>query len=158
MKYYIAYGSNLNVEQMKWRCPGAVIVGTSILKGWRLAFKGSKTGSYLTIEESAGDEVPVAIWRVTQRDEAALDRYEGYPTFYYKRDLRITDWQFSDGVPGEKSITAMVYIMHENRPYGVPSKFYIDVCSEGYREFGFDIGFLDRAYDQSLVRSKLKVV
>ena len=50
-RYYIAYGSNLNVPQMRMRCPHATILGTSNLKGWELLFKGSKTGSYLTIEE-----------------------------------------------------------------------------------------------------------
>ena len=50
-RYYIAYGSNLNVPQMQMRCPHATILGTAALKGWELLFKGSKTGSYLTIEE-----------------------------------------------------------------------------------------------------------
>ena len=44
-RYYIAYGSNLNVQQMRWRCPGARIIGTSELQDYRLLFKGSKTGS-----------------------------------------------------------------------------------------------------------------
>ena len=59
-RYYIAYGSNLNVPQMRMRCPHATILGTANLKGWELLFKGSKTGSYLTIEECAGGTVPVA--------------------------------------------------------------------------------------------------
>ena len=58
-RYYIAYGSNLNVPQMRMRCPHATILGTANLKGWELLFKGSKTGSYLTIEECAGGTVPV---------------------------------------------------------------------------------------------------
>ena len=58
----------------------ATILGTANLKGWELLFKGSKTGSYLTIEESEGGTVPVVIWEVTATDEAALDRYEGFPT------------------------------------------------------------------------------
>ena len=48
-RYYIAYGSNLNVQQMRWRCPGARIIGTSELQDYRLLVKGSKTGSYLTV-------------------------------------------------------------------------------------------------------------
>ena len=69
---------------MRVRCPFAVVLGTAVLDGWELLFKGSKTGSYLTIEECAGGKVPVAVWEVTGSDEAALDRYEGFPTFYYK--------------------------------------------------------------------------
>lgn len=31
-RYYIAYGSNLNVQQMRMRCPSARIIGTSVLE------------------------------------------------------------------------------------------------------------------------------
>ena len=48
-RYYIAYGSNLNVRQMRMRCPSARIIGTANLKDYELLFKGSKTGSYLTV-------------------------------------------------------------------------------------------------------------
>ena len=51
-RYYIAYGSNLNVAQMRRRCPTATILATANLKGWELLFKGSLTGSYLTIEKN----------------------------------------------------------------------------------------------------------
>jgi len=88
-RYYIAYGSNLNVPQMRMRCPHASILGTATLKGWEFLFKGSKTGSYLTIEQSENGSVPVVIWDVTEKDEKALDRYEGFPTFYYKKEIKV---------------------------------------------------------------------
>ena len=50
-RYYIAYGSNLNIAQMRVRCPQARIIGTSEIKDYELLFKGSQTGSYLTIEK-----------------------------------------------------------------------------------------------------------
>ena len=68
-RYYIAYGSNLNIRQMRMRCPSARIIGTSVLKDYELLFKGSKTGSYLTIEKKEGGVVPVAVWEVTAADE-----------------------------------------------------------------------------------------
>ena len=34
-KYYIAYGSNLSVEQMAYRCPDAKL-GQAVLAGWEL--------------------------------------------------------------------------------------------------------------------------
>ena len=83
-RYYIAYGSNLNVRQMRMRCPTARIIGTSVLKDYELLFKGSKTGSYLTVEKKPGSTVPVAVWAVAENDEKALDRYEGFPNFYYR--------------------------------------------------------------------------
>ena len=62
-KFYLAYGSNLNVKQMQFRCSDARIVGTAEIPNYQLLFKGSKTGSY--------------------------DRYEGYPHFYYKTELEL---------------------------------------------------------------------
>ena len=49
-RYYLAYGSNLNLQQMALRCPMAKPVGTAVIRDYELLFKGSKTGAYLTIE------------------------------------------------------------------------------------------------------------
>ena len=38
-KYYLAYGSNLNVKQMKSRCPDARVLGIGEIEGYRLLFK-----------------------------------------------------------------------------------------------------------------------
>ena len=35
-KEYFAYGSNLNFEQMAYRCPEATVVGTAKLEGYEL--------------------------------------------------------------------------------------------------------------------------
>ena len=59
------------------------------IPNYQLLFKGSKTGSYLTIEPKRGCTVPAAVWSVSERDELALDRYEGYPHFYYKTELEL---------------------------------------------------------------------
>ena len=88
-RYYIAYGSNLNIRQMRIRCPHARVIGTAVINDYELLFKGSRTGAYLTIEPKEGGEVPVVVWEVTESDEAALDRYEGYPVFYYKKEMEL---------------------------------------------------------------------
>lgn len=147
-RYYIAYGSNLNIPQMSCRCPDARIIGTSMLEGWRLLFRGSKTGSYLTIEEKAGGQVPVAIWEISRDDELALDRYEGFPHFYYKRELTVTFAGIRTNRLRRRK--AMVYIMHEDRPMGVPTQSYVRTCSEGYRTFGFDLRYLKQAIADSM--------
>lgn len=67
-RYYIAYGSNLNMQQMLSRCPNAKVAGVSVIKNYQLLFKGSKTGSYLTIERKDGSNVPVAVWKVSASD------------------------------------------------------------------------------------------
>ncbi len=146
-KYYIAYGSNLNVEQMRYRCPDARIVGTGVIFDYQLLFKGSKTGSYLTIEKKKGASVPVAVWEVSERDEQRLDAYEGYPNFYYKTDMQLIVKGFFNG--RKKKVDAFVYIMHEERELSVPSSVYVRTCVAGYRHFGFDLKHLRLAMDIS---------
>ena len=40
-KLYFAYGSNINLDQMAYRCPDAQVVGPVKLEGWELLFRGS---------------------------------------------------------------------------------------------------------------------
>ena len=141
-RYYIAYGSNLNVQQMRMRCPSARIIGTSVLEDHKLLFKGSKTGSYLTVEKKPGSSVPVGVWEVTPADEKTLDRYEGFPNFYYKKELTLPVKGIRTGKIRKRRV--FVYIMYENRPIGIPSISYMQTCIQGYDDFGFDwAGLLD---------------
>ena len=147
-RYYLAYGSNLNIPQMRHRCPTAKIIGTAEIKDYELLFKGSKTGSYLTIEPKKGATVPVAVWEVKQGDEANLDIYEGAPRFYYKKDMQIKCRYRKSGKT--RTISAFVYIMHEDRQLGIPSAYYVNTCLDGYDSFGFDIEYIYKAIDKSL--------
>ena len=81
---YLAYGSNLNLRQMKFRCPTAKVVGSAVLEDYKMVFRGARRSGVATIEKCKGFKVPVLIWKITPLDEIRLDRYEGYPYFYRK--------------------------------------------------------------------------
>ena len=147
MRYYFAYGSNLSVEQMSYRCPDAVPIGTGKIKDYELLFRGSKTGSYLTIEPKKGSYVPVLVWEVSDSDERRLDRYEGYPVFYRKETLAIPVTMLSKRKT--RRITGFMYVMDMSHPLGKPYEWYYEVCLEGYRRFGFDESLLETALDRS---------
>lgn len=147
-RYYIAYGSNLNIPQMRMRCPGARVIGTSVIPDYELLFKGSKTGSYLTIEPKAGGSVPVAVWEVSEKNEAALDRYEGFPDFYYKAEMVLPIKAICGGKV--RHCRVFVYIMHEERSLGLPSADYVRICREGYEMFGFGQRYLTDAIQRSM--------
>lgn len=144
-RYYIAYGSNLHKDQMRFRCPDAVPMGTAYLTGWRLVFRGSKTGSYLTIEKARGHKVPVTIWSVSPEDELRLDRYEGYPSFYRKLELPITYTGIDSGK--ERTRNCFVYVMRDGSPAGMPTRFYVNTCLQGYLDFHFSPLYLSKALD-----------
>jgi gamma-glutamylcyclotransferase (GGCT)/AIG2-like uncharacterized protein YtfP len=136
-RLYVAYGSNLNLEQMEYRCPTAKVVGASELRGYRLTFRGGRYGAVANVEPHVGGAVPVLVWAITPADEAALDRYEGFPTLYRKETVRFE----LDGKP----VDAMVYVMNEGKPLGQPNPYYYSVIREGYAEAGFDLEYLRRA-------------
>jgi hypothetical protein len=137
MKLYAAYGSNMNLEQMSFRCPAARRLGPALLEGHRLVFRGECGSAVATVEPCADGKVPVLLWAIGPGDEAALDRYEGYPRLYRKEllDVRVKS----------RYVRAMAYIMNGGRPPRRPGNFYYGVIQEGYRDAGFDESILNDA-------------
>ena len=151
-KYYLAYGSNLNLEQMINHCSSAKVIGSLKLLDYRLVYKGKKDlYAYLTIEKSLGDMVPLGLYEVSLFDIWNLDYYEGFPDLYYKKYLPIT-------VNGENK-EGLIYIMNEKYNYHIPSTTYIEMCQNGYHDFNFDLDTLDKALNityTSLKRTRTK--
>lgn len=138
---YIAYGSNMDIYRMLNRCPNAELVGKGVLNNWRLMFKTSLTGAYATIERQKGYKVPVLLWDIDEVDEHSLDRYEGCPRYYYKKRIRLSDT--TAFVPGEKiSKVGIVYIMHEDHIFNLPTMQYYKLIYNAYQQFGFNISIL----------------
>ncbi len=130
-RYYIAYGSNLSVEQMAIRCPDAKIAGMAALKDWKLVFK-----LHADIVPCEGRVVPVLVWEISEKDEKNLDMYEGYPNYYTKRQMGIIMTDLQGQNPRE--VTAMAYVMTEGHPVRPPMQSYYNVLAEGYERFGFN--------------------
>ena len=128
--YYFAYGSNMHLEQMQYRCPNAVVVENVRLENYRLAFCGMRPGNGVaTILPEDGSHVDGVLWKITPECERSLDRYEGYPHLYGKETICVHN---AEKVNKE----VMVYTM--NAPYKehvcVPSDFYLRGILEGCRE------------------------
>lgn len=130
MKTYIAYGSNMNVEQMGWRCPDAEVIGTGELIGWKLTFRGNGRCGVANIEPEAGSSVPVVLWNISPRDERNLDVYEGFPHLYIKEYVDVT-------YRGRK-VKGMAYIMTGGQRISGPNGSYLSTIAEGYDHFGID--------------------
>ena len=143
MKLYVAYGSNLNLEQMAYRCPDAHIVGRGMIYDYALKYRGSKTGAYLTIIREKGKKVPVVVWAISESDEHNLDRYEGFPTFYYKKRMKVA-------LENGKSIYAMAYVMFDKALPGIPSEYYIQTCLKGYLANGLDVDVFYESLEDNL--------
>lgn len=137
-KYYLAYGSNLNLHQMSYRCPSAKPIGIVNLENYRLVYKGlADDYAYLTIEKYEGSNVPLGLFEISLWDIYSLDIYEGYPTLYSKCHIPIKI--------GNKTKKALIYIMHKEFDYHLPNSEYIETCFQGYNDFGFNTSILDQA-------------
>ncbi len=141
-KYYIAYGSNLNLPQMAERCPTARVIGASRMNDSRLLFRGPHGGAVATVEPCKGSSVPVLVWEIAEADEESLDRYEGWPYLYRKEMVKIK--------LNRKTINALVYLINEGKPLNQPSSYYYSVIYDGYKSAGFDIEILKKATTDSL--------
>jgi len=146
-RFVLAYGSNLNLERMKRRCPSCKVVGTAELPGYRLLFKKSMTGAYATIEQDANWTVPVVVYRISAADELRLDRFEGCPGYYYKHDFMLSVKRTNGRKTRE---LCAAYIMHECRMLGKPSMEYFKLLDAGYAQYGFDLQVLDEGLAASI--------
>ena len=140
-KLYIAYGSNLNQGQMAWRCPTARYVGTGMIEGYELKFKGRPNGAYATIDPKKGGTVPVAIWEIQPYDEFRLHQYEGYPNHYFTKNIPVKI--------GNHEVTGMVYIMNLRAQANLPAQHYYDTVEQGYKDCDLDIAYLEAAMKQT---------
>lgn len=139
-KIYAAYGSNMNIKQMAIRCPKAKVIGTGILKDYKLTFRGLGRGGVANVEQSKGSNVPIVLWEITSECEVALDRYEGYPSLYTKRIVEIT-------CKGKSKVKAMVYVMAKRyESYSSePCEAYYHVIVDGYKANGLSTQKLSEA-------------
>ena len=130
-KLYLAYGANLNREEMSWRCPRAVPLFNLELPDWQLEFC-----QHATIVRKPGGRLAAAVWQITEECEDALDRFEGYPVYYRKETVVVADRP------------AMVYIMNRTEP-ATPTAGYLKCLAQGYEDWDMDLDLLWRAYERA---------
>ena len=78
---------------------------------------------------SRGDKVLGALYEVSERDLRRLDSYEGCPGNYNRMNVTVFD---EDGNP----VGAVTYIKAGRIEETQPSKEYLAVIQQGYRDWG----------------------
>ena len=118
--YYFAYGSNMNLDQMAYRCPAASVVENVWLEGYRLTFC-----------------------------EKSLDFYEGYPHLYGKEPVLVqgkdgvkrevmaytmnAPYKDQPAIPSDLYFMGIVEGCHQN---GISSKSVTDALKRTRQEAG----------------------
>ena len=129
-KLYFAYGSNIHLEQMAFRCPAAQPLMPVVLSGYELTFRGSGVATVIPKIDAV---VPGLLWSITPECEKSLDRYEGYPHLYHKADVAVTDPETG------KIYYPMLYEMDGRfQEPELPSPMYFVGIMEGYAQNNMD--------------------
>jgi gamma-glutamylcyclotransferase (GGCT)/AIG2-like uncharacterized protein YtfP len=139
-KYYFAYGMNTNITEMTSRCPNAVSLGRCVLPNFELRFR-----YHADIDLVPGSEMEGVLWEITPECESALDRLEGYPYYYNKINVVLSDGSI-----------AMAYIMNSKGPEEAPSVGYDNCLYEGYRVHGLDVDKLTTKIDSVIMNNNLE--
>jgi len=128
---YAAYGTNLDPDQMRERCPHSPSRGTGWLVGWRLSFGGEDIGwegALATVVEDIGDQVFVMVYDVPSQDEAALDYWEGADNGVYRK-IRVR----VQTLAGEH--LAWLYVL-DGYEGGLPSARYLGLMADAAEKAG----------------------
>lgn len=131
MPLYAAYGSNMDPQRMLERCPHSPLRSTGWLIGWRLTFGGEDhgwDGALATVVEDPLEQVFVAVYDVTDEDEANLDRWESADSgLYMKTRVRVAT------LLGEQLAWTYVLDAYEG---GLPSAIYLGIIAEAAQAAG----------------------
>ena len=125
---YFAYGSNLNLFQMKRRCKDSVFLKKYELKGYKLNFRSKYRAA--DIEKSKNSIVPGALFEISKSDEKKLDVYEDYPVLYEKLYFPYYNKK------------VMTYIMVNKTEFRYPTERYLNVVKRGYKDCKLDTKYL----------------
>ena len=82
VKFYLAYGSNMDFNQMDWRCPNSVYFDKVKLNGYRFVLDSAGVASII---KDKGYSVECVVWLCPEEDVEILDWYEGVEAGYYEK-------------------------------------------------------------------------
>lgn len=137
-----AYGSNLDGDQMRARCPSARPLGRARLAGHALAFGGYSGrwgGAVASVVRAPGRAVEGVLYALSAADLGALDAFEGVP-WVYERVAR--------AVTGDDGTRRRAFVYALRAPGHVPTRpspRYLAVVGRAYERWCFDPAPLVRA-------------
>lgn len=126
--HYFAYASNLSRKQMQERCPDSQPKFIATLPNYKLVFAGWSRkwrGGVASIKPFRGERVRGAIYEVTEACLRQLDKHE---VGYERANVTVFD---EDNEP----IPAVTYIKSGQLEEAPPSKEYLAVIQQGYRDW-----------------------
>lgn len=149
--WYFAYGSNMNLTQIRSRCSRPVVVAVARLADHQLTFYGHTEtwdGAMETVEPTLGHEVWGVIFRLSRLDWERLDEWQGARLdgagMYFHFPVMVTD------VDGQEH-SVRLYKKDVQGDPREPSREYLEHIARGAAENG-----LPPHYVEALLKRKAK--
>ena len=149
--HYFAYGSNLDVDQMRARCPDHAVVGLAVLSNHRIGFplfSNAWASGVAGLIPSHGEKVWGVVYELSESDLAALDGHEGWKgpanqhNLYERETVTVEVVRPDDGsVP--RRLRAYTYYPHRANP-SPPSRRYLDTVLRGARHHHLPEDYVER--------------
>lgn len=142
---YFAYGSNMDPEQMKARCPDAEVVGIGVMPDHALCFPRrsvKRNCGVSSVAPLAGRETWGVVYRLTSKDLTALDGSEGF------RNDRAAELNSYNRVAVIVSLNdvptdMMTYVAIGQENVPPPNAAYLKHIREGARHHGLPAAYLE---------------
>jgi gamma-glutamylcyclotransferase (GGCT)/AIG2-like uncharacterized protein YtfP len=132
MRYYFAFGANMEVAGMARRAPGAHALGKAELEHHRFAIVRP---GYATVIPQRGSRVHGVLWRVGVSDLAALDAYENLACGLYGREERPVRHE-------GRLLRAITYFVHDPKPGPVRPGYLEDCVLPAARHWGLPADYI----------------
>lgn len=137
--YYFAYGSNMNHNQMKQRCPSAEFISRAKLVGYRFVYDGyspKRNGSVANVIKSdKKDVVWGGLYKIDPVCRQSLDCQENYPNSYQRKNVKVID-------DDNNEYEAFIYLRKPKKE-GKPSHEYRKIVLEGAKDCGLPQDYID---------------
>ena len=122
--FYFAYGSNMNQEQMKYRCLNSRPLGKVSLLGYCFIINSRGVANIIPNNYSTVNGI---LWLINPKHELILDYFEGVKKkIYFKKYCYITYLN--------QRVLSLVYIAF-NKVIGNPRKGYLEKVIDGAKSF-----------------------
>lgn len=141
-RYYFAYGSNMNLAQMKQRCSSPKVIGIGRLPGYKVEFYGYSAlwdGAQETVVPDLQSEVWGVLYELEFYDCESLDGYQDARVngmgVYFHYPVDVIDIE-------QRTVAAIIYKKDVLQEAKFPSTEYLDFILLGAKEQGLPLEYI----------------
>jgi gamma-glutamylcyclotransferase len=141
-RLYFAYGLNLNLAEMRKKCPSAQVLGPAKLPGYQLGFYGHSS-VWDGATESVTSHPTNEVWGVLyQLSAAAWDTLDGYEDARFDGTGAYFHYPVEVEAANEAVIPATIYEKAVLREPQLPSSEYLSLICQGAKEQGLPENYI----------------